>query len=200
MTISNSTDLQPGVRLSLKVTIHSKPAGPSLYTPERPIRVFPSPVVLLAALHLPSGHVSSFKCKIQRWEGKENLYFRCRRFKSLEYQWNQNSKKTDACVHMAARIHALQMKWVSISAFPWFYPLGRHHNNSTQSPLICLEMYSDLLQPPLSLCWPFKVQMHTAVMGTSVAQLACCPVSHRPLALLGGRTAREGREPFVGLK
>lgn len=26
--------------------------------------------------------------------------------------------KTDACVHMAARIHALQMKWVSIPALP----------------------------------------------------------------------------------
>lgn len=95
--------------------------------------------------------------------------------------------KTDACVHVAARIHALQMKWLSIPAFPWFYPLGRHHNNSTQSPLICLEMYSGPLQPPLPLCWPFEVQMHTAVMGTSVAQLASCPVSHRPLSSLGGR-------------
>lgn len=110
---------------------------------------------------------------------------------------NTNETKTvetDVCVHVAAGIHtALQMKWVSIPAFPCFYPAGRHDSNSTQPPLICLEMYSGLLQPPLPLCWPFKVQMHTAVMGTSVAQLASCPVSHRPLALLGGGGGLHGR-------
>lgn len=65
------------------------------------------------------------------------------------------------------------------SRFLLFLSSGQTQTNSTQTPLICPEMYSGLLRLSLSplfslslfLFCPFKVQMNRAVMGTSLVQL-----------------------------